>query len=125
MKDNKWFSGKVIHGAKIGRVVGFPTVNLTLDYFDLTIKRGVHAAKVKYKNKIYKGVLFFGPKHIKKETHDSLEIHILNFNQDVYGETIEFELLDYIRGVGKYKNLEELKRQIEKDVKFANQSEVV
>lgn len=124
MKDN-WYKGKVIHGVRLGRVVGFPTVNLTLDDFDLTTNRGVYAAHVNYKNKIYKGVLFFGPKHIKKETHDSLEIHILNFNQDVYGETIEFELLDYIRGVGKYKNLEELKRQIEKDVKFANQSGVV
>jgi len=113
---NVWYKTKVLKGAKVGRTIGFPTINLVPDTFINKLKEGVYAAQVKHKNKIYLGALYFGPRLVKNETHPVLEIYILNFTGEIYEEYIEFMIYDFIRGIKNFKTLTELKKQIEFDV---------
>ncbi len=117
MTNEHWYKTKVLKGAKIGKTINMPTVNLDPTILKSKIKIGVYATNVKYKNKIYLGALYFGPRLVKNETKNILEIHILNFSQEIYGEKIEFQISQFIRKAIDFKTLEELKRQLEKDIK--------
>ena len=68
------FNGKVIEGQKLGRKIGFPTANLDPNLFDSSLEKGVYSAKVVYKNKKYQALLFFGPKTIRQEIKNTLEV---------------------------------------------------
>ena len=112
MTQNTWIYGTVLRGEKLGRTLGFPTVNL--DPFILTseYKKGVYACMVKYLNIQYQGALFFGPRLVLNEKTDVLEIYILDFNQDIYDQIIEFKLENFIRKPLNFKNTHALKRQL-------------
>lgn len=114
-----WLEGHVLHGDQTGRTIGFPTLNLdptivTKNLPDL--EKGVHAAWVKIREKKYKGALYFGPRVVKNETKDVLEIYILDFDEEIYGSPVEFEIVSFIRSVMNFSSLDELKDQIEKDI---------
>ena len=111
-----WYQVIVIHGTGGGKTLGFPTINLDPNILDNSYKQGVYQSWVKYNNKIYLGALYFGPRFINSETKPILEIHILDFNQDIYGQLIEFKLGKYIRGVKKFASIELLIKQIEQDI---------
>jgi len=115
-KRDFWYQDKIVHGGGGGRTIGFPTINLNQKPFINHLKEGVYSAKVKYLSKVYLGTLYFGPRLINKETKPILEIYILDFYKDIYGETVEFKIGQYIREVKKFESLESLKRQIKKDV---------
>lgn len=118
---NYSFIGRVISGDKIGRTLGFPTANLELIDEYIALKNGVYVVKVKYDNQAYIGVMNVGNRPtLKRELNEiSYEIFILDFNEMIYGKVIEVELIDYIREEKKFNNLDELKRQISRDVDFA------
>lgn len=100
----------------MGRKLGFPTVNLNAGSFGSHYKTGVYACQVKVGSKGYKGALHFGPKKgVKKEV---LEIHLLNFRQNVYGKWVIFRVTQSIRPLKSFQDWEELKQQIEKDVQI-------
>lgn len=111
-----WYTDKVAKGTGGGRKLGFPTVNLSPHRFLSELKDGVYACLVDYKNKIYKGALYFGPRFIINKEDHILEIHILNFNKTIYGENIEFKIDQYIREPVKVKNSEELISLIKSDI---------
>ncbi|MDO8499204.1 MAG: riboflavin kinase [bacterium] len=110
-----WYKAKVLHGDKIGRKMAYPTINLAPTILE-SRKEGVYAVTVRYKGNERPGALYFGPRLVKKEDSQVLEINIFDFDKDVYGAEIEFRLGQYIRGVMDFDNLDELKKQIEKDV---------
>lgn len=110
-----WLKSRVETGAKVGRTINFPTANLNPAVMPQTANKGVYAAWVKFNNKIYKGALYFGPRLVLGETMDVLEIYLLNFSQDIYGEILFFKLDKFIRPPSDFSNLEELKKQLEKD----------
>lgn len=118
MKNKKdfWYQDKVVHGSRGGKILGFPTINLDPKKFIGHLKEGVYYSLVIYKDKTYLGALYFGPRLINKETRPILEIHILDFDKDIYGETVEFTIGQYIREVKKFESLKSLKEQIKKDV---------
>lgn len=114
-----WLEGRVLKGDQTGRTIGFPTINLYPSILDdriSTLEKGVHAAWVRIDGKIYKGALYFGPRVVKDETHDVLEIHILDFDKEVYGDTASFQIKEFVRPIMDFESLEELKDQIAKDV---------
>lgn len=113
---NKWLKSRVIKGDGSGRKIGFPTVNLSPSLVSPDLKEGVYASLVRYNNYIYKGALFFGPRLVKGETHKQLEIYILDFDLDIYGEEVEFKIGDFIRKVQDFGSMEELKREMGEDV---------
>ncbi|MBI3385365.1 riboflavin kinase [Candidatus Gottesmanbacteria bacterium] len=116
MKKKSWFRGVVLSGQKLGRTLGFPTVNLDPLILTSRHKKGVYACKVRYRNASYQGALFFGPRLILGEKTDVLEIYILDFDKDIYNEVIEFRILNFIRKPTNFINVEALKRQLETDV---------
>lgn len=108
--------GQVINGKKLGHKLGYPTANMELSDSFLIPKCGVYASKTKIKDKKYLSVTSIGNNPTFNEKEIKIENHILNFNKNIYGEEIEIEIIERIRDEKKFNNLEELKKQIEKDV---------
>jgi len=106
---------KVKSGMKEGRKIGFPTLNLNVGAFSKAYKPGVYVSQVKIFGKSYKGVLYFGPKMTNKG--NILEIFVLGFSKHIYGEYISFEVGKKVREPKKLSSLEELKKQIQIDIK--------
>lgn len=117
-----WYTSKVFEGTHDGKKIGFPTVNLSSHILHSSQKQGVYASYVKYKNVLYKGALFFGQRLVKNETDVVLEIYILNFNQEIYGKTIEFTIDRFIRPPLSFTSMEHLKLQIKKDIEQVQNS---
>lgn len=114
-------SGTVITGEKRGRTIGFPTANLSVSSEYVFPKKGVYAVKVKYENRSYNGVLNIG---YKPTFHDhlpepSIEVHILDFGQEIYGERLVIEWRKRLRDEKKFNSAEELIEQIKKDKREA------
>ncbi len=111
--DRYKFKAKVIVGRGLGGRIGFPTANLKVS--DLPLKHGVYLVEVKLAGKLKPGLMHWGP----KKTFDrevSCEIYLKHFNKDIYGRELEVEVGRKIRDVKKFKNIEELKNQINKDL---------
>ena len=110
-------SGDVVEGAKRGRVLGYPTANLDVNEAALLPRSGIYAVKVIYKQQIYEGMASLGtnPTFTEDRLDLSLEVHILDYNNDLYGEELQLEWHDFIRPEEKFNQVEELIRQIEDD----------
>ena len=109
-------SGKVIKGNQIGRTIGFPTANINYPDKIVRIPFGVYAVNLTIENKPYQGIMNWGRKPTINNASPVAEIHIIDFNKDLYGKNISVNILDYIRGEEKFNSIEELKLQIEKDL---------
>lgn len=112
-------SGEIVHGKKLGRTIGFPTVNLKYNENFILPKIGVYYTNIRVNNNIYKGITNIGNNPTVKGKTLTIETYILDFNQDVYGEQIDISFIKKIRDEKKFNNLEELKDQLEKDKAFA------
>jgi riboflavin kinase/FMN adenylyltransferase len=111
------FSGKVTRGSGDGTKIGFPTANI-LPNIDISgLKFGVYACDIYIEKKPYKGVAHYGPRAVFGETKPQFEVHILDFNQDIYDKSVEVFLGKYIRETLKFNSLIDLKKQIEEDIK--------
>ena len=105
-------SGKVVHGEKRGRKIGFPTANIHMRHNRPPLK-GVFA--VKFQNHFGVANLGIRPS-IKGEKKLQLEVHLLNFSADLYGQHVSVIFLKKLRDEKKFKSLDELKEQIKLDV---------
>ncbi len=117
-----WHTGKVLKGDKVGRTIGFPTINLSPAILPKDFKEGVYAALVRLDKKHHKSTLFFGPRLVKGETHPVLEIFIHEFEKEIYGKDIEFAVQSFIRDVRDFANLDALQKEIEKDIKASKKA---
>ena len=114
-------SGKVCHGRKLGRELGFPTINIKMGDKTLIVK-GIFAVSVKgIDNRVLQGVASIGTRPTVNGVDTILEVYILNFDQDVYGYCVDVEFLHKIRDEEKFDSLQELKFHIEKDTVIARQ----
>jgi len=108
--------GTVIHGNKLGRTIGFPTANIMLSFkLKLLPQDGVYAVWAVFKGKQYKAMLNIGFKPTVLGSSRSIEVHILDFNQEIYGEFLKVELVEKIRDEKIFKDLKALKKQLEAD----------
>ena len=108
--------GSVISGNKIGRKMGIPTANLKWDADVLLPKSGVYAVQVKVLGQIKPGVLNIGTRPtVSNNKNVTMEVNILDFNQDIYGEKLEVIFYQKLRDEKKFNNIQELKKQIEMD----------
>ena len=112
------YSGIVIKGDGRGKTIGYPTANIDISKLELDIEPGVYATQVNLLNssQVYQAILFFGPKKTFDQVENTLEVHILNFDQDIYEQELEFTIGKFIRGPVKFNSVEELVEQIEKDI---------
>lgn len=107
--------GNVIRGKQLGRTIGFPTINLIADPDRVYPPNGVYATKVTVYNEEYLGMTNIGYNPTVNGTKKMIETHIFDFNQDLYGETVEVRFYHAIRPEQKFPSVEVLKAQIAKD----------
>jgi len=115
------FKGKVITGYSKGKDIGFPTANLYL-LNNIIIKEGVYGCWVKYGDEFYKGTLSIGNCPTFDNIEHKIEVHIIGFDKIIYGEIIEIFPMIRIREQKKFKNIDELKEVIKKDVEEINEN---
>ena len=109
-------SGKVVEGFKRGRKIGFPTANLKLSDPNTPLpKHGVYASKVIINNKTYIALTNIGLAKTFNATTPTVEPHILDFDQDIYGETITVILHQHLRDMIKFPDADALTKQLQKD----------
>lgn len=113
-------TGIVQKGRQIGRTIGMPTVNLLPENDKLLPPFGVYKSMVSFKGGHYKGITNIGVNPtVTDEKKVTVETHIFDFDEDIYGLTIIVNLLHFIRPERKFSNTLELKQQIEKDIEIA------
>lgn len=115
-----FMSGKVAHGEKRGRIIGFPTANIHLHRRAVPIL-GVYVVKMYLDNKVIQGVANVGNRPTVGGTRSLLEVHLFDFNQDIYGRHVEVEFIHKLRDEKKYESFELLKQQIFKDAEQARE----
>lgn len=113
------YFGKVVDGAKIGRELGYPTANVYVDReYRLIESPGVYATYIEIDKIIYKSMTYIGNKPtLDKDEKESVEVHIFDFNDDIYGKHVKIRFVKKIREEQKFKDLETLKHQIQIDEK--------
>ncbi len=117
----KYFiKSEILHGRKIGRTIGVPTINMILPPNKLLPPNGVYVTEVLVGGNMYMGVTNIGCKPtVSEENILGVETYIDNFNQDVYGEKIVVSFIQFIRPEQKFHSLEELKEQMQSDIKVS------
>jgi len=110
--------GRVFHGDKRGRQLGFPTANIRLKRRVSPIS-GVYVVQVKTDQGIYFGVANIGSRPTVAGVRQQLEVHIFDFEDNLYGQSIEVVMLEKLRNEMKFDSLLELKTQISNDSKQA------
>lgn len=109
-------TGTVIHGDKRGRTIGFPTANIAVDDGFLIPKLGVYAVKFKVNGETHLGMASIGYNiTFKDDQAMSIEVYILDFHQEIYGEEIEIEWFHYFRPELKFNGVEGLIEQLKQD----------
>tara|TARA_B100000073_G_C23570555_1_gene507950 strand:- start:76 stop:825 length:750 start_codon:yes stop_codon:yes gene_type:complete len=109
--------GKVKKGRQLGKKIGFPTCNLNINDYVIA-KPGVYAVKICQKNKksSLKGIANLGYRPTFNQKKLLLEVHIFNFNKNLYNKYLTIEFIDFIRKERKFKNAKQLKKQIRLDL---------
>lgn len=113
-------TGIVVDGRKLGRELGFPTVNLKIiEREKLLPRRGAYIATTQIESKTYRAMMNIGirPTVAEQEGEGSVEAHILGFSGSLYGMELRFSLLGFIRDEKKFDSFEALREQLEKDKK--------
>jgi len=106
-------SGKVVEGNKLGRTIGFPTANISLTFPEkLVPKNGVYAVLVKVAQNQYQGMMNIGYRPTISESALTLEVHIFEFEEDIYNQYITVFFVKYLRDEQKFDSVEDLKQQL-------------
>jgi riboflavin kinase/FMN adenylyltransferase len=114
--------GTVVRGERLGKKIGFPTANLSA-HSEQFPPNGVYFAQATLDGVIYPGVVNLGhrPTVSSGKSERVLEIHLLDFDHEIYGKDVEVRFVRYLRPEQKFENLDALARQIEFDVQQARQ----
>ena len=108
-------SGEVVRGNRIGRKLGFPTANLRLGVNDSTMD-GVYAVHAWVDGQQLNGVASVGNRPTVTDNPERyLEVYLFDFDMDIYGKTIDVELVAFLRPEQKFDSVEALREQIERD----------
>ncbi|MFC2151384.1 bifunctional riboflavin kinase/FAD synthetase [Bacteroidota bacterium] len=113
-----FISGNVVEGNQIGRKIGFPTANIKIpEPYKQVPKDGVYAVRVRLNGESFFGMLNIGTRPTIESIPDSknIEVHILEFDQKIYNQTVTVTFVKRIRDEKKFNNLEDLTKQLEKD----------
>ena len=109
-------TGIVTHGNKNGKKIGFATANIAVNNkYKLVPADGVYAVRVKYGNKEFEGMLNIGHRPTIMDSSKTIEVHLINFSKDIYDEELKIYFVKRVRNEVKFKSLEALKCQLQKD----------
>ena len=116
----KWsISGTVILGDKRAGKINFPTANIMPPSDLIHPKKGVYIVKIKMGKNLFDGVANFGNRPTVDGTKLLLEVHLFEFDENIYGKDLTVEFLAFIRDEQQFESFEELKKQINRDIKKA------
>lgn len=114
--DNYTIQGIVVKGKGIGKSLNYPTANIQINSdLKLIPKHGVYIVKCLIDNKFYWGMMNIGVNPTFNNNELSIEVHFLGYNGDLYGNTLNIELLKHLRNEKKFDSIENLKNQIALD----------
>jgi riboflavin kinase/FMN adenylyltransferase len=113
-------SGIVEHGNAIGATIGFPTANIRLNSAKQLPAIGVYSVVAQVNGVEYKALANIGTNPTVGNDHLSLEVHLLDFQGDLYGQQLSISFLSFLREEKKFASLSELKSQIAADVRFVH-----
>ena len=105
-------SGEIVKGNQIGRTIGFATANIQYPKDLIKLPFGVYSVDTNYGT----GIANFGIRPTINGAFPVLEVHILNFDDDIYGKALNVSFKKMLRKEQKFKSLEDLKCQIQKDI---------
>ncbi|MEJ2595815.1 MAG: bifunctional riboflavin kinase/FAD synthetase [bacterium] len=113
-------NGRVVRGKSIGKDLGFPTANIMVaDEYKLIAAVGVYACRVQYMGRTYKGMSNIGYRPTINYGDLTIEVHLFDFDQQLYGEEIVIFFVERMRDEQKFESLEALKEQLIKDREHA------
>ena len=119
--DRNWsIDGKVNVGRKMGRKIGFPTCNIKLNDYVIA-KPGVYAVNIliNKNKKLLRGIANLGYRPTFNQKEILLEVHIFNFSKNLYNKSLTIDFIDFIRKEKRFKNINQLKKQINLDIRKA------
>lgn len=109
-------TGHVVEGNKIGRSIGFPTANIKIDdKYKLIAAGGVYACKIEIEGILYRGMGNIGTRPTIGKHDFVTEVHVFDFNDNIYGKEITIFFVERIRDEKKFTNLDALKKQLQVD----------
>ncbi len=114
-------TGEVVNGKKLGRTIGVPTANVLPENEKLLPPNGVYLSKTTVKGETYFSITNVGNNPTVSDSKLVVETSILDFDEEIYGEFITVELLKFVRGEVKFKNVHALKEQLHSDLAAAKQ----
>lgn len=114
---NFTYAGEVVNGDKRGRKIGFPTANLEIADNRAMLPNGAYIVRVKVRDKFYNGIANIGDNPTFKVARRRLEVFIDNFSGDIYGEEIFVSFIDKLRDEKTFSSVEELKAQLNEDLR--------
>ena len=109
-------NGVVIKGKGLGKTINFPTANLNIkEQYKLIPSKGVYLVRVYYNNNFFEGMMNIGNRPTIQGINQTQEVHIFNFNKNIYGEHLKVLFLKKIRDEKKFNSVEDLKNQLIRD----------
>ncbi|MGA0896294.1 MAG: bifunctional riboflavin kinase/FAD synthetase [Flavobacteriaceae bacterium] len=109
-------NGIVTQGEGLGRTIGFPTANLEIpESYKLIPPKGVYMVDVEHRNRSYKGMMNIGNRPTLNGSHQTIEVHLFDFDQKIYGDSLKVLIVKKIREELKFDSLEALKTQLAVD----------
>ena len=116
LQEESYIAGIVVQGKQLGRTIGFPTANIEVSTA-ANYENGAYGVYVYYHGKRYQGVMNIGERPTFDDgIHRTYEVHILDFNDNLYGEELTVEVMFYIRSEKKFDSLQALIQQLHADV---------
>lgn len=124
INDTPLFSlcGTVTHGKQLGRTIGMPTANMKTDSDISGITLGVYAVIVHIQNEAHWGITHIGQRpSVDGSSNITIETYIFNFDEEIYGDEIAIDAYRYLRPTIAFQSLDELRGQVDKDIKQASE----
>ncbi len=111
-------TGKVVGGNKIGTGMGFPTANIQLPK-GVQLHHGIYGVRVHHKQDTFKGAAYLGTRPTFDNGLPVLEVFLFDFDKDIYGDTIDIDFIAFLRQDAKFRSMEALMAQMDKDCEAA------
>ncbi len=108
----------VISGAGRGKGLGIPTINIDLSSIPKDVAHGIYACWITINGKKYRGAMHYGPRPVFKDS-TTFEVHIIDDSISEVPDTVDIEIVEYIRQVQNFPNPEALVKRIQKDIEEA------
>lgn len=115
---------EVVHGRKLGRALGFPTANMSLEGY-VNVERGVYSSRVEIDGKPYRAMSNVGIRPSVGGKELLLETHVIGFSGDLYGRRLRITLVEKLRDEKRFSSISDLKEQLQRDYQHIAELKVV